>query len=156
MSRIYKIYRISKIIGAGDRSSGAPAPERRIGKRTPAWPVARGPVPRDRPRAPETVVRERLLPNGALGGEPCLARSAGACPPRSFDLRENRPPAKAVFRFDRGMARDRPSPYGKLHAFLTVARGPVPRDRTTCAKTERQPTPFPRPRHGEGQALALR
>ena len=26
-----------------------------------------------------------------------------------------------------GMARDRPSPYGKRHAFLTVARGPVPR-----------------------------
>ena len=30
---------------------------------------------------------------------------------------------------DRGMARDRPSPYVKKRRFLTVARGPVPRDR---------------------------
>ena len=31
--------------------------------------VARGPVPRDRPRAPVTVVRERLLPNGSRSGD---------------------------------------------------------------------------------------
>ena len=43
------------------------------------------------------------------GDENFLARSAGACPPRVLDLRENR-----------------------------------------------QPRLFPRPRHGEGQALALR
>ena len=59
--------------------------------------VARGPVPCERPRAPKTVVRERLIPNGAWRGEPFLARSAGACPPRSFDLRENRTPTNAVF-----------------------------------------------------------
>ena len=41
-------------------------------------------------------------------------------------------------------------------ASSTVARGPVPRDRPTYAKTERQPKPFSQPRHGEGQALALR
>ena len=69
------IITISKIVGAGDRSSGAPAPERRMAKRAPSWPVA---------------------------------------------------------------------------------RGPVPRDRSTRAKTARQPKPFSRPRHGEGQALALR
>ena len=39
----------------------------------------------------------------------------------------------------------------------TVARGTGPRDRSTCAKNARQPKPFSsRPRHGEGQALALR
>ena len=46
-SRIYTIYTISKI-GAEDRSSGAPDPERRMERRTLSWPVARGPVPRDR------------------------------------------------------------------------------------------------------------
>ena len=47
MSRICKIFRICKIIGAEDCSSGAPAPERRIARRTASGPVARGPVPRD-------------------------------------------------------------------------------------------------------------
>ena len=43
------------------------------------------------------------------------------------------------------------------YSVVTVARGPVPRDRPTYAKNARQPTPFPsRPRHGEGQAIALR
>ena len=73
-------------------------------------PLARETGPRVPTRAPETVVRERLLPNGAWRGEP------------------------------------------SWH----VARGPVPRERSTCAKTARQPRPFSRPRHGEGQALALR
>ena len=49
-------------------------------------------------------------------------RSAGACPPRA-----------------------------SKHRFFTVARGPVPRDRSNEAKTF-----FPSTRHGEGQALALR
>ena len=45
----------------------------------------------------------------------------------------------------RGMARDRPSPYGfPLRFLLIVARGPVPRDRSVLRE------------HGEGQALALR
>ena len=34
-----------------------------------------------------------------------------------------------VFSGARGMARDRPSPYGEGGAFFIVARGPVPRDR---------------------------
>ena len=56
------------------------------------------------------------------------------------------------------MARDRPSPYGEREAALdTVARGPVPRDRSICAKIVHRPRPFSsRSRHGEGQALALR
>ena len=33
---------------AGDCSSGAPAPERRMARRTSSGPVARGPVPRER------------------------------------------------------------------------------------------------------------
>ena len=99
--------------------------------------------PRERPRVPVTVVRERLLPNGAWRGELFRARSAGACPPRSVNLRENRPPPKAVSRVDRGMARDRPSPYGETEAALhTVARGPVPRDRSTRAKIVHRPRPF--------------
>ena len=107
----------------------------------------------------KTVVRERLLPNGAWREEPLPGpyRRAGACPPRSLDLRENRTPTKAVFRSNRGTARDRPSPYGDREAALqTVARGPVPRDRSIRVKNARRPKPFPRPRHGEGQALALR
>ena len=50
---------------------------------------------------------------------------ASGFPPRSFDLREKRTPAKAVSRADRGTARDRPSPYGERETALhTVARGP--------------------------------
>ena len=86
--------------------------------------VARGPVPRDRPTRAKNARQPRqfLVPIEAWRGtgprptvkerHPFLARSAGACPPRAFDLRENRSLAKAVFPF--------------------------------------------RPRHGEGQALALR
>ena len=67
-------------------------------------------------------------PRPTVNGDGPAYRSAGACPPRSFDLRENRPPTNAVFRFDRGTARDRPSPYGETEAALqTVGRGPVPR-----------------------------
>ena len=73
---------------------------------------ARGSVPRVLPRAPMTVVRARLIPNGTWRGKPLS---------------------------------------------WPVARGPVPRDRSTYAQTARQPKPFPsRSRHGEGQALALR
>ena len=68
-------------------------------------------------------------------------RSAGACPPRSFDLRENPTPAKAVFRADRGMARDRPSPYVKGRRFFTVARGPGPREKTHRNTVARGPVP---------------
>ena len=59
---------------------------------------------------------------------PFRARSAGACPPRLLDPRENRTPTNAVFPIEawRGTG-PRPTVNGTL--FLTVARGPVPRDR---------------------------
>ena len=38
----------------------------------------------------------------------------------------------------RGMARDRPSPYGEGDCFFTVARGPVPRDLPTSAENARR------------------
>ena len=44
-------------------------------------------------------------------------------------------------------------------SFLTVARGPVPRDRSTAAENARNPETTDvllRPTHGEGQARALR
>ena len=44
--------------------------------------------PRDRPRAPVTVVRE---PAPDRGQDLLYYRSAGACPPRSTDLGEKRP-----------------------------------------------------------------
>ena len=66
-------------------------------------------------------------------------RSAGACPPRSFDPRENRTQTKAVFPIEawRGTG-PRPTVSGTL--FFTVARGPVPRDLSICAKNARKPT----------------
>ena len=53
------------------------------------------------------------------------------------------------------MARDRPSPYGQRREFVsvTVARGPVPRERLGYRSAGACP---PRSQHGEGQALALR
>ncbi len=49
------------------------------------------------------------------------------------------PETTAVCCHDRGMARDRPSPYVPCGdcLFLTVARGPVPRDLSTAAKNAR-------------------
>ena len=84
-----------------------------------------GACPPRAPAGPVTVVRDRLIPNGAWR-RTVLARSAGACPPRSFDLREKRTPAKAIPRSDQGMARDRPSPYGKRHAFFHRSAGACP------------------------------
>ena len=79
-------------------------------------------------RVDRSMARDRPSPYGEGGAAPrknaSEYRSAGACPPRSFDLRENRPPTNAIFRADRGMARDRPSPYGEGRRFFTVARGP--------------------------------
>ena len=82
-------------------------------------------------------------------------RSAGACPPRVLDPREKRTPTNAVFRSDRGTARDRPSPYGETETALhTVARGPVPRERSrekrlfrsfrSCMSIETRVSPFSR------------
>ena len=66
-----------------------------------------------------------------IGGGPTY-RSAGACPPRSPDLRENRTPV---------CSSGSPDPEQIKRKTLSgpVARGPVPRDRPICAKTERQP-----------------
>ena len=55
-------------------SSGSPDPER---VKICFFTVARGPVPRDRPRAPVTVVRERPLPNGSGSGDPELQGDEG-------------------------------------------------------------------------------
>ena len=41
---------------------------------TPSGHVVRGPVPRDRPRTPVTVVRDRLIPNGSRSGDLALQR----------------------------------------------------------------------------------
>ena len=77
-----------------------------------------------------------------IGGGPTY-RSAGACPPRTLDHRENRTPAKAFpipIDARRGTG---PRPTVKREAAPpTVARGPVPRERS-CAQWL-----------GEGQALA--
>ena len=54
-----------------------------------------------------------------------------------------------------GMARDRPSPYGDETPFLARSAGACP-PRSLDLRENRTPRPFPRPRHGEGQALALR
>ena len=96
---------------------------------------------------------------------PPFHRSAGACPPRSFDLRGNRPPTNAVFlsiEARRGTG-PRPTVNGTFFhrsagalACHTRRREGFPRDRSTCAKNARKPTPFLQSRHGEGQALALR
>ena len=73
------------------------------------------------------MARDRPSPYGKRHA--FFNRSAGDRPPRSHDLHENRTPANAVSRSDRGTARDRPSPYGETEtASPTVARGTGPRD----------------------------
>ncbi len=116
-----------------------------------------GPVLRDLSRAPVTVVREHLLPNGSRAGALALQRGgahAGPMARRGTGPRptERRNPSGPVARGpvprDRstraknarrqrpflvstdGPARDRPSPYGEENRSWPVARGPVPRDRS--------------------------
>ena len=177
MSRIYKISRISKIRsricrifkiskrGAGDCSSGAPAPGWcRIRRACPTEDartcekISSGPTDleeigvQDYPRPnrqdqallPYRRDARTCAPGHGEGlslalraAARCFHRSAGACPPRAFDPRENRTLANAGSRSDRGMARACPSPYGPRHVVFTVARGPVPRERSTRAKTAR-------------------
>ena len=105
--------------------------------------VARGPVPRDRspsakpargpsPFSVSIAAWRGPVPRPTVRG--CrFYRSAGACPPRS--LNES---ISLMF----GMARACPSPYGEVCRSSTVARGPVPRDRSPCAKPARGPSPF--------------
>ena len=129
------------------------------------WPVARGPVPRDRSTRAKTARRPRPFPGPiearrGTGPRPTRKeggldnRSAGACPPRSHDPRENRTPTKAIPRADRGTARDRPSPYEE-------GRPPPQPWRGGPRMPHAHPRGFPprslgNPEHGEGQALALR
>ena len=137
MSRICKIFTICKISRFPHVcSSGSPDPERRK-RRTLSGPVARGPVPRE---FFISVVRARLIPNGQEEN-PCLARSAGACPPRTFSH-----PICSSGSPDPERRKSRRSCTTEMStsASSTVARGPVPRDRSRA----RWP--------GEGQALALR
>ena len=100
-SRICRIFKISRR-GAGDCSFGS-ACSRMV--QDPAILPYRGDA---RTCAPGHGEGQALALRAAAR---CFHRSAGACPPRLFDLRENHPPAKAVSRVDRGTARDRPSPY---------------------------------------------
>ena len=70
--------------------------------------VARGPVPRERSTYAKTTRRPRPFPvpiearrgtgpRPTVSGDGLAYRSAGACPPRAPDLRENRTPTNAVF-----------------------------------------------------------
>ena len=149
-------------------SSGAPAPERRMERRTPPC----GPLTQSQMSESGFTRLEDLQDYSVWGdcnvlsaagswgigekkhlfrsvgpiGKPFRARSAGACPPRSLacpsDCSSGAPAP------ERRMERRTPP--------WPVARGPVPRERSTYAENARRPKPFPRPRHGEGQALALR
>ena len=98
--------------GLAYRSAGA-CPPRSLDlreKRTQTKAVSRS----DRGTARETRSPARGAsegPSPTVKGGGLAYRSAGACPPRSLDLRENHPLSKAVSRSDRGTARDRPSPY---------------------------------------------
>ena len=137
-----------------DCSSGSPDPERRMERRTHPGLVARGPVPRDRSTYAKNARRPRpfSVPIEARRGtgprptvkrrRPCKPSRGGLSPAIS---RPTRKPNADQGRFpDRGTARDRPSPYGETEtAWHTVARGTGPRDRSTYAKTERQPTVSP-------------
>ena len=87
--------------------------------------VARGPVPRER-WITRTMARDRSLPSSPYGLEGLFSR------------------------VDRGMARDRPSPYHEGGRFSTQKPS---RSRSAGACPPRSSR---RPRHGEGQALALR
>ena len=81
-------------------------------------------------------------PGHGGGQAPALRYRDGFC----FVVRSPR-----AFSLDRSMAGDRPPPYGMREVSAsTVARGPVPRDRSISKSV------FLRPQHGGGQAPALR
>ena len=140
--------------GIRDCSSGAPAPERRMARRTPSGPVARGPVPRDRTTCAKTARRPTPFPvpieaRRGTGPRPTVKgtvlRPVARGPvPRDRSTRAKtarRPrPFPVPIEARRGTG---PRPTVKCTVLRPVARGPVPRDRS-CAR-------WP----GEGQALAL-
>ena len=73
-----------------------------------------------------------------------MERSAGACPPRSLNRSEKRPQPKKPWTFavTTGARRGtgpRPTVNGDDFLFITVARGPVPRDLSISAKNARNP-----------------
>ena len=100
------------------------------------WPVARGPVPRDRSICAKTI----RSPEGPDGF--CHVRSMARDRPSPYGRERGFPPTATKT------------------ATRTVARGPVPRDHSIRAKTVRSPRGprrfLSRSQHGEGQALALR
>ena len=97
-----------------------------------------------------TVVRARLISNGTWRGEPLPGPQRGGLSPAIAIVMMCVSLSVVCDRLITNGTWERRTPSGP------AARGPVPRDRPICAKTARQPRPFPRPRHGEGQALALR
>ena len=109
--------------GAGDRPPRSPACPRAWSQRGAGFPrLARLEAGDCSSGSPEPERRmARRTSSGPVARGPV---------PRERSLSENRTPTQAVFRADRSIARDRPSPYGKRHAFFTVARGFVPRDHT--------------------------
>ena len=145
-----------------DCSSGAPAPERRMARRTAPWPVARGPSHATRAceRVSPAITRPARKPNASHGHFPCRSRHgegqalALRHAARFFTVARGPVPHNRWSARARTMARDRPSPYDETEAASsTVARGPVPRDRSIYAKTARRPRPFPVPieaRRGTG------
>ena len=126
--------------------------------RRTSGPVARGPVPRDRSHEKissgptdleETVVWDRLIPNGRMGRRNLSGPVARGPVPRDRTIcAKNHPPAKAVSRSDRGTARDRPSPYGPRHVFSPRSADPRenrPRPRPFSVQTEARRGTGPRP-----------
>ena len=105
----------------------------RSGDRKLQRTVARGPVPRERSRAPETVVRDRLIPNGSSARPPHLPERGGLSP------------ASAAWR---GTG---PRPTVIEAVPDTVARGPVPRERFRLRSAGARRS---RSVHGEGNPLA--
>ena len=124
--------------------------------------VARGPVPRECSICAKTARHGRFLDRGTARDRPSPSgeRETVLTTVARGPVPRDRPICAKTARqgrfLNRGPARDRPSPYGDENPSWPVARGPVPRECSLCAKTARQPRLSPRPRHGEGQALALR
>ena len=151
--------------GLDTRSAGACPPralECAKTQRPPtSFPSDRG-MARDRPSP--YGERETALHTVARGPSDAIRASERVSPAIARPARK--PNANQCRFLDRGMARDRPSPYGETETALqTVARGPVPRERTTYAKTapanavsradrgtaRDRPSP-----HAEGDVLRLR
>ncbi len=116
-----------------------------VARKRPLFTVARGPVPRDRPRDKKGPFHRsaKEAPFHRSAKEAPFHRSARARrsliaegSPRDLTCKtkKHQHPEKPILSSDRGTARDRPSPYGRRAPFhrrplFTVARRPVRRDR---------------------------